>query len=60
MNDRNLRILRLVQIRQRELDNDSVDHTRRAAAVDRLQTLKRTAARTRARLAEAEARLLSK
>ncbi len=53
MNDRNLRILRLVQ---RELN----DHSRRAAAADRLQALKRTAARTKARVADAEARLLPK
>jgi hypothetical protein len=59
MNDRNLRISRLLeQIRQRDPgDQGSAGHPRRAAAADRL---KRTAARTRARVAEAEARLLPK
>jgi hypothetical protein len=56
--DRHLRILRLVaKQRQQELDDhDAADHTQETASAGRRRHLKQLAARTRGRVAAAEAR----
>lgn len=58
MTDRHLRILRLVaKKRQQELDDhDAADQTQETAPAGRRRHLKQLAARTRGRVAEAEAR----
>ena len=60
MTDSHLRILRLMaQKRQRDVnDHDRANHTGQTAAAGHRQLLKRFATRTRARVAEAEARRL--
>ena len=62
MSDLHLRILRLVAGRtQRELDDyAAIDHGEDAASTAHLRELARTAARTRARVADAQARRVGK